>query len=290
MISLAKKFFSVTKMPLGMNLRNYMIREYNSWESLDLAKDKAAAKRLFSQHGISTPKSFFEIENYIDLENIRLFPGEFVIKPNRGYGGNGIMVLQKKDAHFIDPSGEAFSRLQIKKHIRKILDGECSGHKENDTAIVEERIFPSPEIIFKYSAGLPDIRVFCVNFVPVMAMMRHSTKETRGRANLSVGAIGVGLDIESGKVTNLFSKKAEKQFKPEDFDIPENYSVPHWEKIRATARKASQLSGLLISGVDLILDRNDRVVLLEINGRPGIEIQNVNKKSLYRSIDLLENI
>jgi alpha-L-glutamate ligase-like protein len=287
MIDISKKYFSDGKKPLGMNFRNYLIREYNSWKPLDLAQDKASAKRLFSNHGIISPKSFFEIESFSDLEKISFFPEEFVIKPSRGFGGSGIMVLEKKNKEFIDPSGEAYSEKQIRKHIRRILDGEYSGHSERDVALIEERIFPSPKITFKHSAGLPDIRIFCVNYVPVMAMLRHSTKATRGRANLTVGAIGIGIDIKTGKVTHLFSKKEEHAFKLSDFDIPQDYKIPHWDKLIDTAVKASKLSSLLISGVDLILDRDDRVVLLEINGRPGIEIQNVNKKSLLESMELL---
>ncbi|MFA5925738.1 MAG: sugar-transfer associated ATP-grasp domain-containing protein [Parcubacteria group bacterium] len=287
MINLSRKYFSEKKKPLGMNFRNFLIREYNFWESLDLAKNKAAAKKLFSQHGIYSPKTFFEIENIADLEKIRLFPEEFVIKPSRGFGGSGIMVLEKKDGKFFDPSGEKYSEKQIRKHIRRILDGEYSGHSERDVAIVEERIYPSPKIMFKHSAGLPDIRIFCVNFVPVMAMLRHSTKATRGRANLTVGAIGVGIDVKTGKVTHLFSKKEERAFKLSDFDIPENFRIPHWGKLIEASIEASKLSQLLISGVDLIIDKNDRVVLIEINGRPGIEIQNVNQKSLLESMNLL---
>lgn len=287
MKSLSEKLFTRRKIPLGMNLRNFLIREYNPRESLDFAKDKAGAKRLFSERGITVPKTFFEIENYTDLEKIKLFPEEFVIKPARGFGGNGIMVLRKNGLNFLDPSGEIFTEKHIRRHIRKILDGEYSGHKESDVALVEERIFPSPKIIFKHSAGLPDIRIFCVNFVPVMAMMRHSTKATRGRANLSVGAIGISIDIETGKITHLFSKKEEREFKLRDFDIPENFCVPHWKKLIETSIEASRLSRLPISGVDLIIDRRDRVVLIEINGRPGIEIQNVNKKSLLGSMNLL---
>ncbi|MFA5871643.1 MAG: sugar-transfer associated ATP-grasp domain-containing protein [Parcubacteria group bacterium] len=287
MKTLSEKLFSRHKIPLGMNLRNYLIREYNSFESLDLAKDKSGAKRLFSEHGIITPKTFFEIKSFSDLSKISLFPDEFVIKPSRGFGGNGIMVLQKNSQGFLDPSGEVFSENKIRKHIRKILDGEFSGHKEEDVAIVEERIFASPKITFKESAGLPDIRIFCVNYVPVMAMMRHSTKATRGRANLTVGAIGIGIDVETGRVTHLFSKKEEREFKLSDFDIPENFRVPHWKQLIEASIEASKLSQLSISGVDLIIDRNDRVVLIEINGRPGIEIQNVNKKSLLESMRLL---
>jgi alpha-L-glutamate ligase-like protein len=287
MKNLSQKLFSRHKIPLGMNLRNFLIREYNPRESLDLAKDKSSAKRLFSERGIRTAKTFFEIKIFSDLDKISLFPNEFVIKPARGFGGSGIMVLEKKNGEFFDPSGEKYSEKKLRKHIRKILDGEYSGHKENDTALIEERIFPSPKILFKHSAGLPDIRIFCVNYVPVMAMMRHSTKATRGRANLTVGAIGIGIDIETGKITHLFSKKEEREFKLSDFDIPENFHVPHWKKLIEVSIEASKLSELLISGVDLIIDKHDRVVLIEINGRPGIEIQNVNKKSLLESMDLL---
>ena len=42
--------------------------------------------------------------------------------------------------------------------------------------------------------------------IPVMAMLRLPTKESQGRANLAQGALGVGIDMASGKPTHIARK------------------------------------------------------------------------------------
>jgi hypothetical protein len=216
------------------------------------------------------------------------FPTEFVLKPNCGSGGGGILVLECKGGRYLDPAGEEHSLPNIKKQMLRILDGEFSGFRERDVVIVEERLYPSSKIVFKYAAGLPDIRIFCINFVPIMAMMRYSTKETNGRANLSMGAIGISIDVETGAFTHIHRKKENEKLKMEDFGIQSGFVMPKWEEMKRVAIEASELSGLKISGVDLILDKDDRVMVLEINGRPGIEIQNINEQSLLDQLEKLD--
>jgi hypothetical protein len=115
-----------------------------------------------------------------------------------------------------------------------------------------------------------------------MAMMRYSTKETKGRANLSAGAIGLAIDIASGKISHIHTKKNDVKITAKELGIPSNFVFPKWEEIKKIAIKSSMVSGLVISGIDVILDGDDNVLVLEINGRPGIEIQNVNEESLFQ--------
>jgi alpha-L-glutamate ligase-like protein len=285
MIDLIKQYFSAV--PLGMNLRNYAIQIFNSKEAMLLAKDKVATKKLLHSHGIAMPASYFELENRSDFNLIEKFPQEFVFKPSHGHGGSGILVLERRNGGFFDPAGERHALSDIERHLLKILDGEFSGFLEHDVAIVEERLAPSKKIIFKYAAGLPDIRIFCVDFVPSMAMLRYATKDTNGRANLSMGAIGISIDLKTGAFTHLHRKKEDDLLSFAELGVPDGFVLPKWEEMKKVAIKASKLSGLRISGVDLILDKNDRVMVLEINGRPGIEIQNINEKSM---LEIFKNI
>jgi alpha-L-glutamate ligase-like protein len=269
--------------PMGMNARNYYIHRVNSLESLKLAKDKARFKRLLAESGLLVPHTYYEIGNYYELPPVDFLPAEFVVKPNGGLGGNGILVLKKEREFFVTSSHEEFSVRRILRHIRKILDGEFSSQSEKDLALIEERIYPSKKLLFRDAAGLPDIRIFCHEFTPVMAMFRYSTKQSKGLANLSQGAIGMGVDLGSGRITHIHSKKEKTSFTLEDFDIPSSFSVPNWEEVKLIAGKAAEISQLRFSGVDIVLDSRDRVLVLEINGLPGLEIQNVNELSLLES-------
>lgn len=270
--------------PLGMNLRNFLIRNVNPFDALSLAKDKAQTKDMLHKNGFLVPKTYLRIDdfNQIDaLKNIK--ESEFVVKPNRGLGGIGIIVFKKQGELYFDPASKPYTFEEIKIHIRKILDGEFSSAAEGDSALIEERIYPSKKLKFKDAIGLPDVRIFCVNYEPMMAMIRYSTAQSRGKANLSSGAIGMAIDMASGAITNVRSKKEKREFKPEDFNIPVNFTVPKWEEMKAAAKKACGLAGLKICGADIILDHQDRVMILELNGRPGLEIQNINGKTLLES-------
>ena len=282
-MNILKGFF--TYPPLGMNFRNYLIRSLNSKTSLQLAKDKVSFKHVLEENGIPTPRTYHEIHDFSDMKLISSLPDEFVIKPSRGFGGNGIILLKRNNGRFHNPSGDNYSMSDVKRHIRKILDGDYSGYIEHDVAIIEERIFPSKQLQFKNAIGLPDIRIFCHNFEPIMGMMRYPTFKSKGRSNLAQGALGIGIEIEKGTITHIRSKRVRKEYLPEDLGILPSFVMPKWEETKMLALKSSKLSQLGLSGVDITLDVNDRLVVLEINGRPGLEIQNINENSLLKTVN-----
>ena len=111
-------------LPLGMNRRNYLIRESSRFASLRLVKSKSDFKRLLQQNGIATARTYQEIHDFTDLPLISSLPDEFVVKPNRGSGGKGIILLKRQDGRFADPAGNLYTVADIRRHIRKILDGD----------------------------------------------------------------------------------------------------------------------------------------------------------------------
>ncbi|MBI4285492.1 MAG: hypothetical protein HY670_06285 [Chloroflexi bacterium] len=266
--------------PLGMNARNCLIRRLNSPAALRLAKDKVSFKEVLQKNGIATPQSYHVIHDYTDMRLIGMFPDEFVVKPARGYGGNGIILLHKANGGYVNPSGDRYTTIDVKWHIRKILDGEFSGYIERDQAIIEERIYPSAKLQFKDAIGLLDIRVFCYRFQPIMGMLRYPTLASKGRANLSRGALGIGLDLATGTITYIHSKKYHKEYSPEEFGIPSTFVMPLWDEMKQLAIRCAELADLLLCGVDIVLSDKDIPMVLEVNGRPGLEIQNINESSL----------
>ncbi|MBI2830599.1 MAG: ATP-grasp domain-containing protein [Chloroflexi bacterium] len=256
----------------------------NSDEALRLAKDKVRFKHVLQENGIPTPHTYHEIHDFSDIRLIEQFPEEFVVKPAKGSGGNGIVLLKRDREFFVDPSGDYYSANDIKRHIRSILDGDFSGYMEYDIALIEERIYPSKELQFKDAVGLSDIRIICYDFVPVMAMLRYPTVQSHGRSNLHQGALGFGISLDSGAITYVHSKKEGKEFALSDLNIPLSFVMPKWQEMKSVARESSELANLRLSGVDIILNSEDAVMVLEINGRPGLEIQNMNENSLLEFV------
>ena len=80
-----------------------------------------------------------------------------------------------------------------------ILAGLFSLGGSLDVAVIEALIqFDSAFDGFSFE-GVPDVRVIVFKGFPVMAMMRLSTAASDGKANLHQGAVGVGIDITTGK-------------------------------------------------------------------------------------------
>jgi len=123
---------------------------------------------------------------------------------------------------------------------------------------------------------MPDIRILIFNNVPVMGMLRLPTKESDGKANLHQGGIGVGVDIVSGITTYAtYNDKLIHQHPDTKAELS-NFAVPNWDYILTIAVQAGQTIGLGYSGVDIVIDRDKGPVILEVNGHPGLSIQNAN--------------
>ena len=195
---------------LGINARNLLyIRPYNKKKAIKLADDKIKTKQFLSTRDIPVPKLFGIIKNPLELEkyDFNSLPAAFVLKPNHGFGGEGIIpIIDKKDDYYITAGGKRITEEEIIDHIHDILDGRFSISNVGDSAFFEQYIV-SDDIVGKFSyGGLPDIRIVVHNLIPVMAMIRLPTKESDGKANLHLGAVGVGIDIARGETTHIVHK------------------------------------------------------------------------------------
>lgn len=283
---------------LGINERNLLyIHRLNLPKTIQLADDKLATKKLLQKTGIYTPRLYGIISSIIDFEkfNWNKLPVSFVVKPNMGFGGEGILILRSKHKkadflkmplsarRWLDPEGNEWDFKKLKTHILNILDGNYSISGEPDTAFIERKILLHP--VFKNLAvgGIPDIRIIIYNKVPVMAMLRLPTKRSAGKANLHQGAIGVGIDIGSGITTTAMASWRGRKIIEEHPDTKVKLGgiiLPFWDKILEMGIEAQIASGLGYVGVDVAIDSKFGPEILELNARPGLDIQIANLEGL----------
>ncbi|QQS61797.1 MAG: ATP-dependent zinc protease [Candidatus Moraniibacteriota bacterium] len=287
-------FFHKSKSVLGMNARNlHFIRPNNLRKARILADNKLLSKKLFKKHGLPVPDLITSIKTHKDLEqfNWESLPSTFVLKPNRGFGGGGILVVyakSKKDPlTWIKADGSKVGMYDLKEHIHNILDGSFSLSGTSDTAFFEERMRLSKTFKPYTFKGIPDIRVIVFNNVPVMAMLRLPTKESEGKANLQQGALGLGIDMASGVTTTaVYGKKARPVEYLPGTEMPlSGIKIPHWTEILHLAIEAQKVSGLGFLGADIAIDREKGPVFLELNSRPGLQIQVANRSGLRERLD-----
>ncbi|MDA1061213.1 MAG: hypothetical protein O3B47_05500, partial [bacterium] len=279
---------------LGINARNLLyIRPYNKKKAIKMADDKIKTKQFLSAREIPVPKLYSIIKDSEELEKFDFssLPTTFVLKPNKGFGGEGIIpVTDKRDGHYITAGGRQISREGMKDHIRDTLDGRFSIANVGDYAFFEQYIV-ADERIGKYSyEGLPDIRIVVHNLIPVMAMLRLPTKESEGKANLHLGAVGVGIDIAKGECTYIAYKNRIIEELPDGLGKIKGLQIPFWDEILTISSKVQLITNLGYMAVDICIDKNSGPVLLEINARAGLGVQIANLAPLRRRLERIEGV
>ena len=292
---------------LGLNRRNQeYVRPFNSKSAKIIADNKIYTKRVLKKDLIQTPEVYKLIRTKKQLEFLDWdsLPKSFVIKPNAGTGGNGIIVFygkKKGKYEWIRPNGTTMTQRDIILHIEGILEGRFSMGSGNDIAIIEERIKTDP-LLKQYSyKGVPDVRIICFNLVPVMAMLRLPTRRSNGTANLHSGAICTGIDIGTGITTYSMHMKPNSlisdtyEIIDSTLDLKENKSlsgiqIPQWNTLLEIALKCQKVTGLGYLGVDIALDTDKGPVVFEINARPGLGIQVANQAGLRWRLEKVKDV
>ncbi|MEK9151707.1 MAG: sugar-transfer associated ATP-grasp domain-containing protein [Patescibacteria group bacterium] len=314
-------FFKKSGGLLGMNARNLdYVRPYNRKRGREIADNKLLCKRVLKKNDLGVPALIAKIRNHGELERFdwAMLPNSFALKPNRGFGGEGILVVygRKKPAlrqpadtpensveenrasvaggdggDWIKADGSRVTIEDLKNHIRNILDGSFSLSNIPDIAFFEERLKLLK--LFKPYAfkGIPDIRIIVYNRVPVMAMLRLPTRTSDGKANLQQGAIGVGIDLATGTTTSAISGKSHIiEYAPGTRLPLSGIRIPHWKDILRMSVVAQEVSGLGFLGADIAIDRERGPVILELNARPGLSIQLANLSGLKRRLDRVSGL
>jgi alpha-L-glutamate ligase-like protein len=278
---------------LGINQRNaeYTLK-YNSRDRYPLVDDKLNTKKLALKAGLAVPELYGVIETEYQ---VRHFPvmiepfAEFALKPSRGSGGNGILVItgRSKDL-YRKVDGLLLTREEVGYHLSNVISGMYSLGGQPDKALIEYRVQFDPVFEAISYQGVPDIRVIVFLGVPVMAMIRLPTRMSGGKANLHQGAIGAGIDIATGTTLTAVWRNAIVSEHPDTGNPVTGVEITNWEKLLKIAAQCNELTGLGYIGVDLVLDKDKGPLILEMNARPGLNIQIANRAGLLPRLKLVE--
>ena len=278
---------------VGMNKRNVVLIARNNPRHLyPLVDDKLKTKLLCDKNAIAVPKliGICRVQRHInELQAFFKLHQKFVIKPAKGSGGKGILVIAHHDGeHYVKPSGQRLSIADIKRHTSNILSGLYSLSGTPDVAIIEDMVEFTNDFKGFTFEGVPDIRVIVYRGFPVMAMTRLSTHASDGKANLHQGAVGVGIDIASGSALKAVQYAHPIERHPDTNRLLSELVVPHWLELMTLAARSYEVTGLGYLGSDIVIDKERGPLLLELNARPGLAIQLANGKGLEPRISLVD--
>jgi len=278
---------------LGMNKRNvYCIGEHNDRKQYPLVDDKLKTKVLAEEANIAVPKLLGIVSRQSEVRNIeKILEGlkGFVIKPAQGSGGKGILVIvDRKDNFFFKPSGEHVTFRDIRQHISNTLSGLYSLGGKPDVGMIEQLVEFDP-MFEKYSfEGVPDIRIILYKGFPAMAMLRCSTKQSDGKANLHQGAVGVGIDIATGKALSAVQHNHPVLKHPDTGYDFSKLHISHWQNMLDLSARCYDMTQLGYLGVDIVIDKHLGPLILELNARPGLAIQIANQMGILKRFDSID--
>ncbi len=280
---------------LGINARSADFLILNSKRARKRADDKLLTKRILRRKKIPHPSLWGVLKNHrkvnaFEWEKLR---GGFVVKPVKGFGGQGILLARKsikEPGKFILADGRKVGIEDLRLHALDIVEGRFSHNNLPDKAMIEERIKIHPSFKKLAVGGAPDVRVIVFNKVPVMAMLRLPTDESAGKANLHQGAIGLGIDMATGITTHAVYKNENIKYFPDSGKKVNGITIPHWDKILKTAVQTQMATRLGYLSVDFLIDADKGPVVLELNDQPGLSIQLANMQGLKKRLERVEGI
>jgi alpha-L-glutamate ligase-like protein len=278
---------------LGMNRRNLrFIMAMNPRRLYPRVDDKLAAKAACARVGVATPALVGVILDHRSVRRLaEIVAGHesFVVKPTRGSQGNGILVIRGRDGQaFTRSNGRRIEAEDVAFHVSEILSGLFSLAGQRDRAMIEECLAIHPELAKVTLGGVPDIRLIVYRGIPAMAMIRLPTATSGGRANLHQGAVGAGIDLDTGRTTRAVLHDRVIHRHPDTEEVLVGIAIPRFQELMHTGVRAADEAGLGYLGVDLVADELRGPVVLEMNARPGLAIQLANDRGLLgplRAID-----
>jgi hypothetical protein len=121
-----------------------------------------------------------------------------------------------------------------------------------------------------------------------MAMLRLPTRASSGRANLHQGAIGAGVDLETGTTRGGIRRNRKVLNHTDTGARLEGFTIPFWREVLDVATRLSRALQMVYVGIDVVLD-GEGPKILEANAHPGLGIQIANREGLLGKIGEIEN-
>jgi alpha-L-glutamate ligase-like protein len=283
---------------LGLNERNAdFIMRLNPRRLYPRVDDKVLTKELAIGAGMAVPDLYGVIVHQAEVRRFaEIVAGldSFVVKPAQGSGGDGILVItgrsKRKREAFRLSSGVLISMGEIEHHISNIVGGQYSLSGNRDKALIEYCVHFDPTFADVSYQGVPDVRVVVYRGYPAMAMVRLPTRASDGKANLHQGAVGTGVDLATGQTLVGVLNDAIVEEHPDTGALVAGLRIPQWDFILESSARGYEVTGLGYLGVDMVIDNDKGPLILEMNARPGLNIQIANGTGLTKRTDRIDEL
>lgn len=286
-----KKIRKIRSTFLGINNRNVgYVFPSNPRKYYRLADDKVKAKEIMESNGIPCAKTYAVIEKVGDIPKVWNEMQQYnilAVKPANGSGGEGIKIMRRDDSGNWISGGEIMNQDAIFLFLANIIMGFYS-LGTNDRVLIEECIIPHDCFTSIYPKGVADLRIILFHEQIVMGMLRVPTDQSDGKANLHQGGMGIGVDLETGCMTQGYIQGNYYDQHPDSNAQITGVEIPFWKQIKGLSLLTAKHFPLKYLGVDIVIDETKGPLIMEVNVRPGLGIQMVNKTGLKPILEKIE--
>ena len=102
--------------------------------------------------------------------------------------------------------------------------------------------------------------------------------------------MGAGVDMATGTtLTGVLGNEIVDEH-PDTGALIEGLQIPGWDFILESAARGFDVTGLGYLGVDIVIDRERGPLILEMNARPGLNIQIANRTGLITRIERVNDV
>ena len=99
------------------------------------------------------------------------------------------------------------------------------------------------------------------------AIRSYYARRSGGKANLHLGAVGIGIDLQTGRTIGGTWRGRPVTHHPETNRFLVGIEVTAWDRMMEMARRTARVFPLGYLGVDISIGRDGQPVVLEVNAR-----------------------
>ena len=233
LFGVARRLRQIGMMGIGQRNADYVLI-HNPRKFYPRVDDKLITKSLAIDAHLPVPELYAVVREEHEIEELHAKikdREQFVVKPAHGSGGDGILIITgRRGEKYRRSNGSFMSRDEFDHHISNSLSGLFSLGGQPDHVLIEYCVQFDPIFENVSYKGVPDIRIIVFLGYPVMAMIRLPTRLSDGKANLHQGAIGVGIDIPTGKTKRgVWGKEIIREHPDTEHSIV-GLQIPHWDE------------------------------------------------------------
>jgi hypothetical protein len=202
--------------------------------------------------------------------------GRLIIKPLCGRSGRDIVAAERNENGPVIRSGQMV--VPLDQYILR------------EKAIVQDFVSQHPGLAVFSSSSVNTMRVVTMvtpqdDIIIVNAALRTGVGQAMVD-NWSAGGVAAGINCENGRLKkHAYDKKGNRYVAhPTSGIVFENYPIPEWERVRATAEAIQRaFSFYRMLGLDIALDQDGEPVLIEINYGPDIMFSEQTSGPLFKT-------